>query len=75
MIERAPVQGEFDCVPSQRKPYGTVDWAEHQEAWAVYNRRYPGNDQSAQCIAQRGGFGYREITEFLGHEPRTWRVR
>jgi len=49
-----------------------VEWAEHVEAWEAYAKRY-GRDQSAERIAERTGFGYRELTTFLGHEPRTWR--
>lgn len=31
--------------------------------------------QSAERLAERGGFGWFELVEFLGHEPRTWRKR
>jgi len=61
---RAPVQG---C-------HGTVAWAEHLEAW----ERYAGlghGDQSAERVAERGGFGYTEICELLGRSPQTWRPR
>ena len=47
-----------------------VTWEEHLEAWNAYHRRYPG--QSAERIAERGGFGYWEITQLLGHGPKTW---
>ena len=67
---RAPVQGENRGCKEGPKPYGTVSWAEHLEAWAAYHKRYPG--QTAERMAQRGGFSYWEITEFLGHEPTTW---
>lgn len=65
-------------IPVQRdkgRPAGTVTWDEHLEAWRAYNERYPGTGwhQSADVIAQRGGFGYREITSLLGHEPTTWK--
>lgn len=72
--ERAPVQGN-DRIPRGapgREP-GTVEWAEHVEAWEDYARRY-GLSQSAERIAERQGFCYRELTTFLGHEPRTWRA-
>ena len=69
---RAPVQGER----SQRgdKPAGTVTWAEHLDAYTAYAAQY-GKSQSAERLAERGGFGYWEITHFLGHQPTTWSVR
>lgn len=65
---RAPVQRnrEFD------KPPGTVTWAEHVEAWEAYSRKY-GNDQSAERMAERCGFCYGELVEFLGRKPDTWK--
>jgi hypothetical protein len=66
---RAPVQGEYrQCWV--RGP-GTVAWPEHEKAWNEYARRY-GRQQSPDRIAERAGFGYAEITEYLGHEPTTW---
>jgi hypothetical protein len=53
---------------------GTVSWEEHLEAFEVYAKRY-GRDQSAERIDERGGFGYLEIVEFLGHAPKTWAPR
>ena len=54
------------------KPSGSIEWWEHEAAWAVYAARY-GEDQSPQRIHERQGFSYRELTDFLGHEPTTWR--
>lgn len=68
---RAPVQAVY--WPNKR-PAGTISWAEHLEAYAEYVRRF-GIYQSAERIAERGGFGYDELTDYLGHEPRTWQVR
>jgi hypothetical protein len=67
---RAPVQ------PSKRhnKPAGTIGWAEHAEAWRAYDKKWRTN-QSAERIAERGGFGYGELVEFLGREPTTWKAR
>lgn len=70
--KRAPVQGEHDR--EHRRAAGTVTWDEHLEAYTAYADRY-GNSQSAERLAERGGFGYTEITKLLGHEPTTWRVR
>jgi hypothetical protein len=50
-----------------------VAWSEHEEAWREYHRQCH-NDQDAETIAQRGGFGYKEITTLLGREPTTWRA-
>ena len=66
---RARVQ-EGPGHPTERVPVGNISWEEHLEAWKVYNQKYHG--QSAETIAERGGFGYREITLLLGHEPKTW---
>lgn len=60
-VRRAPVNGS---------PYGTVEWAEHVEAWEAYRRHHPG--QSAERIAERGGFGLLELTQQLGRLPSTW---
>lgn len=70
---RAPVQGCDARIPRGtpgREP-GTVAWAEHVEAWYDYARRYS-NGQSAERIAERGGFGYDELVDHLGYAPRTW---
>jgi len=52
-------------------PDGTVSWAEHVEIWEAYAKRY-GREQTAERMAERGGFGYFEAADLLGHEPRTW---
>lgn len=61
---RAPVNGS---------PRGTIAWSEHEKAWEAYHRRHSG--QSAERIAERGGFSYGELVDHLGHEPSTWSVR
>lgn len=68
---RAPVQGEHRGTGRERRGPGTIAWTEHEQAWAIYSRKY-GRDQSAQRIADRGGFGWYELIELLGHEPATW---
>lgn len=75
---RAPVQRDcrarYGCTHTAESPehhHGTISWEEHVEAWNDYARRY-GRDQTAERLAERGGFGYGEITEHLGHPPRTW---
>ena len=64
MMARVPVQANRRL---QKGP-GTVSWEEHLEAYA---KRY-GHYQTAECIAERGGFCYGELVEFLGREPTTW---
>jgi len=70
---RAPVQQEYD-PRRERIPAGTISWEEHEEAWAAYAKRF-GKYQSAERIAERGGFGYFELVEFLGRRPTTWQER
>lgn len=65
--DRAAVQRSA----SAQKPAGWVEWWEHELAWQGYRDRY-GSSQTAVDIAERGGFSYGELTEFLGHEPTTW---
>ena len=65
---RAPVQkdqrwprGAPGSVP------GTIPWDVHLRAWEGYAAAGHG-DQSAERVAQRGGFGYREVQcALLGH--------
>lgn len=71
---RAPVQADHHADRSRRRGPGSVTWAEHLEAYATYSGRF-GSAQSAERLAERGGFGYREITNLLGHEPTTWTPR
>ena len=70
--KRAPVQGD-DGRPKDRakRGAGTIAWSEHLLAYSAYSTRY-GSDQSAERLAQRGGFGYDELILFLGREPETW---
>jgi hypothetical protein len=54
---RAPVQGDGRIGG---RPAGTVPWSTHLLAWQGYDAAGHG-DQSAERIAQRGGFSYREL--------------
>lgn len=65
---RAPVQGERD------RAGGSITWAEHLEVYERYAAKY-GCGQSAERLAERGGFGYKEAERLLGRPLRTWRVR
>jgi hypothetical protein len=67
---RAPVQRSAE----RRKGPGSIAWSEHLAAWSVYDARWR-SGQSAERIAERGGFGWTELITFLGHEPKTWQPR
>jgi hypothetical protein len=48
-------------VPVQRDDHsgaGTVPWSTHVRAWQNYGTRH---EQTAERLAERGGFGYREM--------------
>lgn len=70
---RAPVQGDGHARGAVKaRPPGSVSWTEHAEAWLAYSARY-GNHQSAERIAERGGFSRGELVMFLGREPSTFK--
>lgn len=86
---RAPVQGDGPCHLDRAHPWrqrwtkshgrepippGWISWAEHLKAYADYSGRY-GTSQSAERLAQRGGFGFLELVDHLGHDPETWTRR
>lgn len=72
---RAPVQSdEGKPKDQQKRGPGTIAWIEHLTAWSAYAAKY-GTGQSAERLAERGGFGYGELIMFLGHEPTTWEPR
>lgn len=66
-MKRAPVQGTH----SKKIPPGTIEWTEHEEVYAVYALQF-GRSQSAERIAERGGFGYEEAEKLLGRPLKTW---
>ena len=70
---RAPVQRERQQGRTI-KPAGTVAWDEHLQAWRAYAAKY-GSYQSAERIAERGGFAWSELCDLLGREPTTWQER
>lgn len=80
---RVPVQGDGPYLlpathPARRgreaHPPGTITWAEHLEAWERYAQRF-GRDQSAERVAERGGFSFLELRGLLGRDPQTWEAR
>ena len=71
------VNGPFDVrcpIQSEKRPKGTIARAEAEEAYRNYASRY-GDSQSFERLHERGGFGYFELTELLGHVPTTWEPR
>lgn len=76
---RAPVQGDgaWRLHPnhSARRPDdhepGTISWEEYLEAYVDYSRRF-GKGQSAERLAERGGFSYNELVDHLRRPPKTW---
>ncbi len=81
-LARAPVQGDdtfelhkdHSARKIDAKPPGWIDWAEHVDAWVEYAKQH-GTQQSAERMAQRGGFGYWKLTQYLVRKPKTWRPR
>lgn len=73
---RAPVQGTRAdrAADGIGRTAGTIAWSEHLEAWSRYAAKY-GREQSAERMAERGGFDYRELQDFLGRNPTTWSPR
>jgi hypothetical protein len=57
----APIQGGG----RDRRPDVRIPWDIHVRAWQVYAAAGYG-DQSAERIAERGGFGYSELVMLLG---------
>lgn len=68
---RAPVQADWHPRHPKYRPGGSVSWEEHAEAWRAYAARY-GYQQSAERIAERGGFSRWELVDQLGREPSTF---
>lgn len=75
MHKRAPVQGDYRYRARGphplRVPSGTIAWSEHLAVFELYAKRYS-VEQTAERIAERGGFGYGEIQALTGAAPTTW---
>ncbi len=52
---------------------GSVDWWEHVKAWE--QARALLNGQTAERMAERGGFDWGELCVYLGRYPTTWLPR
>jgi hypothetical protein len=82
---RAPVQGNGPYWMPSSHPYrvacesrdgechppGTISDEEFRAIYECYVARY-GRGQSAERLAERGGFGYAEIVALTGKPPKTW---
>lgn len=53
---------------------GTISWSEYLIAYSDYSAHY-GTQQSAERLAERGGFSYFELVMHLRREPTTWEPR
>jgi hypothetical protein len=77
---RWPVQAEHQFDPTtkdkkrSKKPAGAVGDLEARIPYDAYVSRY-GSEQTFERLHERGGFGYWELTYFLGQEPKTWKER
>lgn len=64
------------CACGKRAPVvpgGSIAWSEHEAAWVAYSRVH-GTAQSADDIAERGGFSIGELADLLQRQPSTWRA-
>lgn len=76
MVRLAPVQGEYTNRKGLPGEFpGTISWEEHLQAYKDYKKRYPGSAklQSAERLAERGGFSYGELIDHLKRDPLTWK--
>ncbi len=61
-----PIQGELRA-PEGQNGRSTIPWWLAKIAYKEYSRRY-GSDQTLERIAERGGFGRKELLMFLTPE-------
>jgi len=76
IIEKGPDSKTFERVPVQAqhdKPAGSIAWSEHFLIWEMYAKK--NGAQTAERIAERGGFGYSEACNLLGRDLETWEPR
>lgn len=52
-------------------PDGLITWEEHWEAWFAYHEAYP-RGATAEETANSGGFTFNELSQWLGHAPKSW---
>lgn len=68
MTRLAPIQADiaFGKVPQlKNSSYAAIPWDEHIEIW----KNYYGSSQTAERIAERGGFGIREAAKYYKINP------
>ena len=59
-----PIQGETDRNTGIKRKAGQVPWGIAQLAYNHYSKLY-GTSQSLERLAERGGFGWSELYNFL----------
>ena len=70
MTKTAPIQIDFNArALGLNIQYACTPWVEHERIFFRYARKY-GNSQSAEKIADRGGFGIKEAIK-LGYDNPT----
>lgn len=70
MTRLAPIQPDisFWKIPAlESSSYAAIPWEEHVEIWKNYNAY--GYTQTAERIAERGGFGIKEAAKFYKMNP------
>jgi hypothetical protein len=72
-MARVQGEGRRNGRTPQDIPDGYIEWDEHHEAWAQYQRRVTG--RSSEQVEADGGFTYYELKSLLGRPPHTWVLR
>ena len=62
-VREVTAPDERDDRRAMVQGYGLIPWSLHERAWEKYNQRHRG--QSAEKIAERGGFGIEEMDEYF----------
>ena len=73
-FDRVPVQADYGRAGRIANPPGWITWAEHLEVYDAYAERF-GRGQTAERLAERGGFSKNEAEGLLGRPLTTWKPR
>lgn len=68
MTRLAPIQADiaYWTIPQLKdSAYAAIPWEEHIEIW----KNYFGSNQTAEKIAERGGFGIKESAKYYKMNP------
>jgi hypothetical protein len=66
-IEPAHVARTFPLMTDDSRRIGYIKWSVAEEAYREYARQF-GTSQSLERLAERGGFGLRELAMLLGKD-------